>query len=164
MVVAANLPIRLQMSDTDMLRLAAELARDLYSIGDVLSAHRLEPLFFKNHILPNPRFQQFYREAKALWASSANSPERATVKSSVLYEEWLQEADRLMHDPREPLSGKVKLMELMARVAKLDAGKDLKPTAPGERVQITINLGAAAKAPVIIDGIAAPVPAQVTHG
>lgn len=134
---ATQLPI----SDALLLQLAHECARDLYPLDDILKLHGLTPEYFHNFIKNHPAFMRFYAEAHQIWNSSANAKERSALKAGILFEQWLEKANALMAS-NEPLSSKVQLMQFLARVAGFDQGKDVKQSAPGDRVVVNINLGA----------------------
>jgi hypothetical protein len=156
-------PTPWQLDDVTLLRLANELARNIYPIEDTLSRFGLSVFVFQKFIRPNATFERYFREAHALWTASANATERIQVKAQVLFEEWMSEADRLFHAETQPLSGKVDLFKTVSRIAGLEQGKDGKTVQPGERVVVQINLGAAGQpAPIIIDKLAPPI-IDVTH-
>jgi hypothetical protein len=142
------------MSDTDLSRLAHAIAQDIYNLADILRQHRVDPVFFNQHIRNHPRFKQLYLEAHTLWNDAGNANERTTLKAGVMVEEWLAEANRLFHDTNQPLSSKVELFKTMGKIAGLEKGKDDRQVAPGERVVVNINLSAAGAPPVTIDKVA----------
>lgn len=160
-------PIPLQIDETMLSRLAHECARDMYPLETILQTFRIDPAYFQTHIVKHPRFMLFYAEAHALWNSSLNSKERSALKAAVVFEEWIGQANALLHKSDEPLMGKVKLAEFLARVAGIDKDKS-SATAPGDRVVVNINLSAAGggtttidkAAPVTLEGTASLVPAQ----
>ena len=160
-------PKSLPMSDSDMIRLAHEIARDLYPLEDVLRQFNVDPYFFRDHVAQNQRFRTVYAEAHAVWHSASNANERSALKSTVMYEEWLAEGNRLFHDQNQPLSAKVELLKLVARVGGLDTagkGQQGNGVAPGERVVVNINLSAANRPNITIDQVAPPLdvlPVQV---
>jgi hypothetical protein len=159
-------PGPLQMNDTDLSRLAHEIARDIYPLEDILRQHNIDATYFRDHVMPHERFRVFYVEAHTLWNSASNAKERSALKSGVMFEEWLSEANRLFHDQTQPLSAKNELMKLIARVAGLDQpDKQQMGIAPGDRVVVNINLSAAGqREPIVIDKTAATVevlPTQV---
>lgn len=148
-------PTPLQMSDTDMSRMAHEMARDIYPLEDILRQYSIDPAFFRDHIMTHERFRIYYVEAHTLWNSASNAKERSALKASVLFEEWLAESNRLFHDQTQPLSAKNELMKLIARVAGLDQpDKQQAGVAPGDRVVVNINLSAAGAPTVVIDKVA----------
>lgn len=149
-------PSPLQMSDTDLSRLAHEIARDIYPLEDILRQYQIDPVFFRDHVMNHERFKVFYVEAHALWNSASNAKERSALKASVMFEEWLPEANRLFHDQQQPMSSKNEMMKLIARVAGLDQiEKQQLGVAPGDRVVVNINLSAGgASQPITIDKVA----------
>jgi hypothetical protein len=155
-VAPAPLPITEQFLN----RLAHECARDVYPLDTILKMFKLDEDYFHSHIMKHPRFMLFYAEAHSIWNSSANAKERSALKAAVIFEDWLAEADRLLHAKEEGLVGKVKLGEFLARVAGIDKDKSA-AVAPGERVVVNINLGAAGGG---IKTIEKEVPAQVIDG
>lgn len=151
-------PVPLQMSDSDLSRIANEIARDIYPLDDVLRQFKIDAYFFRENILPHPRFRALYSEAYTAWHSANNSNERSVLKAGVLFEQWLEEANRLFHEQSQPLSSKVDMMKIVARVAGLDKDKVQQGVAPGDRVVVNINLSAAGRQePIVIDKTAASV-------
>jgi hypothetical protein len=153
-------PVGWQLDDLTMMRLADELARDMYPTDDVLRRFALDPLVFNQIVRVNPTFIKHYSEYHAKWHSTANSGERVKLKSKALVEEWLVELNRQFHDMSLPLSAKVEAMKLLSKIAGLDVDTSRGNITPGERVQVTINLSAAGAQPVLIDKLA-PVIAPV---
>lgn len=144
-----------QLDDLTLQRLAVELARGMYTAPEVLDRFAVDPEIFLKRIRPNPAFEKYYREAYAIWNSAGSAQERVQVKAQLLFEDWLVETDRLYHDKQQPLSGKVELLKTLGKVAGLGQEKPGTGVAPGDRVLIQINLGAAGqREPVIIDKIA----------
>lgn len=162
--MGSALPVVLQLDDVFLSRLAHEIARDIYPLGDVLRAHGLDEVTFQQKVINHPRFMMFYAEAHAMWNSSANAKERSALKAAVIFEEWLPEANRLLNAANEGIVGKVKLGEFIARVAGIDKEKGAN-VAPGDKVVVNINLSAAGggvttiekEAPLTIEGTATTV-------
>lgn len=143
-------PAALQVNDLVLSRLAHELARDIHPLETVLQQFKIDPDYFGKHIIDHPLFRQKFVEATALWQGSSNAKERATVKAALLFEEWLEEANRLFHDTQQPMSSKIEAMKLLAKIGQLDQS-DSKGVAAGERVVVNINLGAAGAPNITID-------------
>lgn len=158
-MVAAVAPA-LPITDAALSRLAHECARDIYPLEDILRHYKLDPVYFNTYVLNHPRFKLFYAEAHSIWNSSANAKERSALKSIVILDEWLQEAGSLLHKADEPLMAKVKLAELISRLAGLDGDK--KQVAPGERVVVNINFGRAGGGVKTIDKVAPTLEGNVT--
>lgn len=134
---AGELPI----TDAQLQRLAQECAREIYPLGDILRAFKIDPIYFGANIIEHPRFVRYYSEATALWASAGNVQERIALKAAVILEEALPSIDALLHDTREGIMGKAKLVEWLSGVSGISGRKDGQPQ-PGDRVSITINMGA----------------------
>lgn len=132
-------PVKLTgASDNILFRLAYEFARDIYDKEDILAAFNIDEDYFQNHVIPNKTYQSYFAEAKILWTSSLNSTERIQVKASVAFEEALETLALEINNPKEALSGRVRLAELLTRIAGLE--KDVaKPLQAGEGVSININ-------------------------
>ena len=143
----------LPLSDDTLGRLAHECARDVYPLDDILAWYKIDPAYFQHHIINHPRFMVMYAEAHATWNSSSSTHERSALKSAIMFEQWLEVANRHMLNDQEPLSSKVALMQLVAKVSNLmPDDKSGKQVAPGERVVVNINFRGAP--PVHIDKVA----------
>lgn len=147
-----------QLDDVMLQRLAQELARELYTVPETLSRYNLDPSIFQERIRHNNSFIKHYQEAYAVWHGSTNTVERIRAKAQASFEDWLSEADRLFHDTQQPMTGKVELMKVVERVGGLSVSDKERPgVAPGDRVLVNINLGAAgAPQSIVIDKIALP--------
>jgi hypothetical protein len=157
-------PSLLKYSDAVLARLASEAARNIYPLRQILQEHAIDVEYFREVIAKHPQFQRLYVEARQIWTSSTGAADRVSAKSAALIEQWLEEANRLFHDQAQPLSSKVALMAMLAKMAKVD-GTPEKSGKGGDdqRVVVNINLSAAGAPPVIIDkaGMAKPVEAAV---
>lgn len=120
-----------------MASLAREIALEIQPLEQVLTVHGVEPWEFER-IRQNPRFQQLLVEGLAIWNSSVNTPERIRLKQMQIVEQALPEMYARLHDPKESLSAKVELFKALSRGAMPEKQAEV----GGERVTITINLGA----------------------
>ena len=75
---------------------------------------------FNERVKDNHSFMTFYAEAHAIWHASSNSKERVSAKAGVIFEQWLREANRLMHDPANPMAAKVDLGKTLAKLANFE--------------------------------------------
>lgn len=130
---------QLLMDDTMLQRLANELARGLYEPEDVLRMYGLTPELFNERVKDNKSFMTFYAEAHAIWHASSNAKERVSAKAGVVFEQWLREANRLMHDPANPMAAKVELGKTLAKLANFEPVREAEAAA-GNGVHVTINL------------------------
>lgn len=136
--LAPDLPI----TDAVLSSIANECARELYELPDILKKHGLSQDYFETVVRRHPRFMRFYAEAHAAWNSSANTRERSALKSAILFEQWLDECNKLFLSPKEPLSSKLSLLRLMGETGKVIRKDEEKQGAASDRVVININLGA----------------------
>lgn len=130
---------QLLMDETMLQRLANELARGLYEPEDVLRMYGLTAELFDERVKDNRSFMTFYAEAHAIWHASSNAKERVSAKAGVVFEQWLREANRLMHDPANPMAAKVELGKTLAKLANFEPVREAE-TGPGNGVHVTINL------------------------
>lgn len=92
-----------------------------------------------------PAFQALLLDAVTTWQGALNTHERTKLKAAALVEEWLPELNTRMHDPQESLNAKIEGGKLAARIAQMGLTNTGIEGGAGERVSITINLGADAK-------------------
>lgn len=135
--------VKISPKDVDeltLLKLSREIAKDIQPIENIIERFGITPELWSD-ISKLPRFISFLQSETEAWNAAANTPERVKAKSLSFVEEILPELYERAHDPREPLSAKVELVKTIGRFAgvgndKLDVG------AGGERLSVTINLGA----------------------
>lgn len=152
--------------DLKLIRLAREVAMGIKPLEDVLTNHDISIVEFEK-LKGNPRFLHLFSSEVQAWESAINTQERVKLKSASLLEEWLPELYARMNDRTESLSAKIEGGKLVRDLGGLGGKFNVDGAAPGDRVSITINLGADVKlqysreAPVIIDGVVnAPEPKE----
>jgi hypothetical protein len=126
-----------RVTDAKLASVARELAMEIDGIDDVLRAHSITPSQW-DAMRRNPVFVEYLKAELAAWQSAVNVEERVKYKASALIEMWLPIASGHLQNERDPLSGKVELAKLVARLAGLG---DRAPADTSEQVNITINLG-----------------------
>jgi hypothetical protein len=127
-------------NDVTMLKLAREIAMDIHPIEDILKTHQIEPVQWEA-ISKHPQFDLLLRSEMEAWQSAINTQERVRLKSLSFVEEALPEFYARVHDAREPLSAKTEVLKAVARFAGV-GGTISGDGIIGERVSVTINLGA----------------------
>lgn len=127
-------------NDVTLLKLAREIATDLRPLEEVLSTFKIDPKEWEN-LEKHPRFQAVLRSSIEEWNSATNTSERVKLKSLAFVEEALPEFYARAHDPTEPLSAKIEVLKSVARFAGV-GGTGTDSVASGERLSVTINLGA----------------------
>jgi hypothetical protein len=91
----------------------------------------------------------FYAEAHAVWHASSNAKERVAAKAGIVFEGWLREANRLLHDPSNPMAPKVQLAQTLAKIANFEPEKQI-DAGPSNGVSVTINLNHARVHPQVV--------------
>lgn len=119
-------------------KLARDIAMDLYEVADVVAMHRLTlPQWEK--IQEDPRFQAMLNDMIQQWQGASNTAERVKAKAAMGLEAALESMIEALIDTDIPLAQRVEAGKFIARLGELgekDAG------APGDRVHISINMGA----------------------
>lgn len=121
------------------LKLAREIAMDIHSVEDILAAHGIEQDRWEI-IQQSPSFQTLLRSEVESWQSATNTAERVKIKSLAFVEEALPEFFARAHDKREPLNSKVEVLKTISKLAGIGGSVD--GTVAGEKLMVTINLGA----------------------
>lgn len=124
-------------------RLAREIAIDHFELETILKHYQI-PNERWEIIKHNPRFQSLLESEITAWQSAVNTQERSKLKAAALLEEWFPTANMELHDRTAPLSGRVELAKLLAKIAGLGESR-VGEVSAGEKFSITINLGADAK-------------------
>lgn len=127
-----------------LVKLAREIAmgiRPLQKILDDAGIDQLEWAVIKD----NKAFINRLTSECLAWEGVSNTPERVKVKSQSMIEEYLPELYARMNDKSEKLSDKIAAATMVKDLAGMGSKVDIKNGNPGDRVSITINLGADAK-------------------
>lgn len=131
------------IDDAILQEVAAELAREIYPLAEVLQRFNIPGDVF-DRIKRTHHFQRMHAEALITWQSSTNTRERTRLKSEVMIEKMLEPSWRAFQDVTQPLAARVSMMQTVAKLAGLLDAKGDAPVAtavaPGDRVSITINL------------------------
>lgn len=85
-------------------------------------------------------FRQMLREAQEEWEGARNTHKRIKLKAATNVEEALPHFYRAMTSEKEPLSSKVKALEVVSRIAGL-AQSEVVPAGNGQSFVLSINLG-----------------------
>lgn len=128
-------------NNVTLLKLAREIAMDMRPIDEILKIYKLEKPVWDT-ISRLPAFQELLRTAVEEWQSATNTQERVKLKSLAFVEEALPEFYARAHDPDEPLSAKTDVLKTVAKFAGVDRSGFEAGGGTGERMVVTINLGA----------------------
>ena len=94
-------------------------------------------------------FRSMLAQAASEWESAGNTHKRVKLKAAVNVEQSLPSFYQAMIDPKEPLSSRVKVLEVVTRVAGL-ANPELQPAGSGQYFKLEINLGRD-RPPIVIE-------------
>lgn len=146
MTTALSLP-PLDDLDTQMRKVARDLAMGIYELKDILASNDVDVFAF-DRWKAHPRFLEYLKQEREAWNSASNVSERTKLKAGIIMEEFMVGAHNELHDKKTPLNQRVELAKLLAKVAgmgepKVGAGGG----GSGFHLQINIAPGAA---PVVI--------------
>lgn len=128
-------------TDLILIQIVREIAINHHSIESILKRYGVSDIEWKK-IRESKRFTQLLESETVIWQSATNTHERTKLKAASLIEEWLPEANKLMHNPEETLPARVELGKLVARIAGMGLNSSSISDNTGEKFSITINLGA----------------------
>ena len=129
------------LKDAKYLRIAREIAIDLFDIETILENNEVDRNEFER-VKTDPHFQRLLAAEINAWQSAGNTIERTKLKAGALLEEFLPEANARIHDKGETLTAKTELAKLLARIAGMGLERASIEGGGGERFTVTINLGA----------------------
>jgi hypothetical protein len=93
-------------------------------------------------------FKTILTQAITEWEGAANTHKRVKLKAAVNVEESLPSFYQAMTNPKEPLSSRVKALEIITRIAGLGMNEPV-PIGNGQFFKLQINLGGGL-APLVI--------------
>jgi hypothetical protein len=120
--------------------LAHEIAKEAANLPVILNRFGLSEAQFQSHVEGNPFFARVLEAAIIEWQAAGNTKKRIQLGSAIILEQSLPDIGARMRKETEPLSGVVEAAKLFSRIAGTDNEKA--PGQAGEKVSITINLGA----------------------
>lgn len=132
------------ISDQKLLVIAREVAMDIFDIEQILQFTNTLPEEY-DRIRDLPRFQAYLKSEMENWNSALNTHERVKIKAASQMEFALPELNARLHDASEPLVAKVKVAELISKLAGMGVTNANLVGETGSRFTVTINLGAREK-------------------
>lgn len=126
--------------DTTMLRVARDIAMDIYPLPTILVNAGISVQDF-NTWKEHPRFLEYLRSETEAWKSATNTVERTKLKAAVIMEEFMIEANARLHDKTIALNHRVELGKLVAKIAGMGEPKLLNAGAGTPTFQLKINIG-----------------------
>lgn len=133
-------PTNTFVRDALYVRLAREIAADILPLDKILANHGLDTDEW-NIIRSSPHFQQLLTSEIEAWNSAGNTHERVKLKSAAMIEEVLPEVYARVHDKAENLNHKAELLKWLKDLSGMGV-RNASVAGTGERLSITINLGA----------------------
>jgi hypothetical protein len=128
------------ITDQKLLVIAREVAMDIFDIDQILVFTNTSPEEYAQ-LKELPRFQTYLRSEMEAWNSALNTHERVKIKAASQIEFALPELNNRLHDASEPLMPKVKLAELISKLAGMGAQNASINGDSGDKFTVTINLG-----------------------
>jgi hypothetical protein len=128
-------------SDLPLVKLAREIAMDIYPIESILKQYSITDERWEE-LQRNGKFQALLASEVEAWNTALNTHERTKLKAAAMMEEWLPELNNRLHDPDEALPAKIEGGKMLARIAGMGLPGQVEAGAP-ERFTVTINLGPA---------------------
>jgi hypothetical protein len=127
--------------DAFLVSLAREVAINIKPLDDVLKVYGLSFAQWES-LRDAPRFTTLVEQHLLEWEAAKNTHERTKIKAAVMIEGWLPEAWARLHDQTENLNAKTELAKLVTRIAGMGLDRVVDAGAGGEKITVTINLGA----------------------
>ncbi len=127
-------------SDLQLVKLAREVAMDIYPIEVILKQYGLTQEAWDT-LKENGKFQALLKSEVETWGTALNTHERVKLKAAALIEEWLPELNARLHDIDEALPAKIEGGKMLTRIAGMGLPGQVEGSMP-ERFTVTINLGA----------------------
>lgn len=128
------------ITDQKLLVIAREVAMDIFPINDILKFTNTSPSEF-TRIQEMHRFQSYLKSEMEVWSSALNTHERVKIKAAAQMEFALPELNNRLHDLNEPLAAKIKVAELISKLAGMGMQNANINGDMGDRFTVTINLG-----------------------
>jgi hypothetical protein len=128
--------------DVVMLKVARDVAMDIYPLQDILKNNDITVNEF-HRWATHPQFIKYLQSEKEAWSAASNTAERTKLKAGIVMEMFMEEAHTSLHDKKIPLNQRVELTKVLSRLAGFGV-----TAAPGSgggpggfRLQINIGPG-----------------------
>jgi hypothetical protein len=124
-----------------LLSLAREIAMDILPLEMILTNHKIDQTTWET-IHKQGRFQALLTEQIRFWNSGANTQERVKMKFLSTLEESIPEMYAMLVDPKFQDSSRVEIFKALQKGAGIGNGSGAEGALNGEKISITINMGA----------------------
>jgi len=126
--------------DTDVIRLAKEIAIDHYPVADILARYNIDAETW-DALNEWPRFKELVEHERQQWNSALNTNTRIKLKSGTVIEMWMEEGNKLLHSASESFNSKIELIKLLGKFSGLEAQERIIGETAAGRVTINIKIG-----------------------
>lgn len=128
--------------DQTMRLVARNIAMGIHDTNKILEICGVSPRDFMS-FNSNPRFIRYLKSETEAWENALNVGERTKLKSGIMIEEWLKDAYGELADKKTPLSQRVELAKLVARIAGMGEQKNgvIGVSEGGGGFTLQINIG-----------------------
>lgn len=137
------------LAAVNLAKLAREIAQDILPLEDILTLNHVADVEWER-IQADPRFQTMLQGMVADWNSAANTPTRVKIKAATAVEALLEKMFSDCLDSGIPLTQRTDAFRQLCRLGELEGSRDQIGASAGDRISITINLGAE-KPPTVIE-------------
>ena len=134
--------------DTQLRKVARDLAQGLYELDDILKNNDVTNAMF-NKFKEHPRFLEYLKQEREAWNAAGNVSERAKLKAGIIIEEFMVQAHTELGSKTTPLNQRVELAKILGRIAGMGEPKTVGGGGPGGGFQLNINIAPGA-APVVV--------------
>lgn len=138
--------------DTQLRKVARELAQGIYDLDTILKNNDVTPAMFHRY-KEHPRFLDYLKQEREAWTAANNVGERTKLKAGIIIEEFMVNAHVELSDKKTPLNQRVELAKFLGRVAGMGEGVRPGGGPGGGGFQLNINIAPGAP----------PVVVQATH-
>jgi len=134
--------------DNAMLKIARDMAQDIYPIEDILRHRGVSGRLFEA-MKQHPRFRSYVLSEREAWLSAGNTEGRTKLKAGIVLETFMDNAYTEMTNRLTPLSQRVALGTMLAKIAGYGEPKVFQPVAgnggSGNSFMLQINIGPGAQ-------------------
>lgn len=129
-----------RVNDVTLVRLARDIARGIFPLDEILKNNRITTETWER-IRELPLFLDILQEEMDVWTGAPNVKQRVHTKAGHATEELIPEMYARACDSNEPLAARVKIFEIMSKMAGTIQEKPENAAGETGKVTISINLG-----------------------
>ena len=134
----SSIPVHPDLDPNQIAMVAREMAMNIRPVGTILASAGISQAQFEKFILPTAFYKRAYETFVLEWESALSTNKRIALGAAAILEDSLPKLNARMVNDINPLSSVTETAKLFAKLA--GAG-ETKEATPGERFNITINMG-----------------------